>query len=143
MGFVGGFNLFGYALQNPLLLSDPLGLAPFRNGSGRAIPYKPEHDENTVSECQPGTWCNVDGLFSPEGSDKQCAIKIPDNCVAWATDEGELHGFCIAPRVRFPVVMTPQMFDQAEFANWPNPYGGDSRWPYEDWDPEEKCGCEP
>jgi RHS repeat-associated protein len=137
-----GANFYGYVWNNPVNLLDPLGLAAFRNNSGRDIPYKPENQDSTIGLCKSGTWCNVDGVYSPPYSDWQCIFKIPDNCVSWANSHGELKVICLLPnRLGGPSVVTPGMLRTDPFKNWPDPYGPDPEWPDQKWDPSRTCGC--
>lgn len=143
LGYVEGPNLYEYVHNNPVNYTDPEGLAAMKNNSDQAIPYKPEgEDYQQARLCQPGEWCNVDGVYSPPGSGKQCPIKIPGNCIAWVNSKGELKVVCLLPSVRTPGVVSSAAFGQQDFSNWPDPYTG-RNWPFDPWDPNKSCQCSP
>lgn len=143
LGHVEGPNLYGYVHNNPVNEVDPEGLAAMKNNSKQPIPYKPENEDNQPARlCQPGEWCNADGVYSPPGSPQQCPVKIPDNCIAWVNSKGELKVVCLVPSFRRPEVLSPPAFGSAGFQNWPDPYTG-RNWPWTPWDPNKKCQCMP
>lgn len=78
-----------YALGNPLLYTDPLGLEPVHNASGTPIPYKPETGRRgQIWLCMPGETCNADGVYPPACND--FPIKIVNGCAAEIDTAGRL-----------------------------------------------------
>jgi RHS repeat-associated protein len=78
-----------YALANPLLYSDPLGLEPVYNDSNQPIPYKPEvGPPGRVWLCLPGEICNADGVYPSACND--FPIKIVNGCEAEVEMSGRL-----------------------------------------------------
>src|SRR5690606_29619068 len=92
--FRGGWNLYAYALGDPVNYNDPLGLAAaFFNMSGGPIPYKPEDDERAALALPSVLPVNADGVYSPYPTDSSrppVPVKIPDGSMAIATPDGRL-----------------------------------------------------
>jgi hypothetical protein len=85
----------------------------------------------------PGETCDVDGIYSPPGSGKQCVVKIPDFCRATVDETGKVIVRCL---IKPPGGLGPGDLGGRDFQNWPNPYTG-RKWPYEPWDPNKGCSC--
>jgi RHS repeat-associated protein len=143
LGYIEGPAVYTYVRNDPINSTDPRGLARMKNNSKKSIPYKPEGEDNGPARlCPPGAWCDVDGVYSPPGSKKQCAVKIPDNCIASVNANGELKVWCILPHVRSPELLSSATLSQQDFQNWPDPYTT-RNWPWDPWDPKKECGCKP
>ena len=140
IGLEGGINLYVYADASPINKIDPEGLAWIYNGSDRDVPYKPENAGNQPpSICKPGSFCNVDGVYSPPDTDEQCPVKIPDNCVGCIGASGKMYIVCgylppIIPNVpdNNPREVPKDDFNSPDFKSWPDPYSGRD-WPYDKW----------
>jgi len=118
IGFGGGFNIFGYIEGDPINAIDPEGLAWVYNSSERGIPYKPENSSSPMC-CQPGSWCNVDGLYLP--GDEYPPVKIPDNCYGKVTSDGNVEIICALPSV---LGKKPKYLDDdfyGDHPDWPKP----------------------
>lgn len=139
-------NLYGYVRSDPVNFIDREGLAPFTNNTGILIPYKPEQAEfQPPSLAFPGETVDVDGIYSPPGTEDPICIKIPGNCSAIARPNGELVvscGLLGAVDNQFPLpffddrfypkIVGPDELGQEQFQNWPDPYTG-RKWPYAQW----------
>lgn len=129
--YSGGENLYSYVAGRPTRYVDPNGFAPLYNGSDRDILVKPEKDETRIAKpCPPGEVCHVDGVF-PGDPKKRRPVKIPDNCVGYVTECGELRVSCLGPYDAIgkllgkevkPRVLSPRDLATPDFGNWPNPY---------------------
>jgi hypothetical protein len=91
-----GVSTYVYSLNNPLRVTDALGLAPVKNNSpGGVFWYKPENCTATpcpILECKPGETCDVDGLYPPDCKSKP--IKIPNGCSGTVDAKGKLKVNC-------------------------------------------------
>jgi RHS repeat-associated protein len=136
-------NPYIYALADPLLYVDPLGLEPVHNGSGTPVPYKPEvGPPGRVWLCMPGDTCNVDGVYPPACND--FPIKIVNGCEGEIDASGRLIVTC--PYVN----LMPLHWYEALPADGQQYTGGRTSSSFhdqhQDWRrPNNKpfCGCDP
>ncbi|HSU81013.1 MAG TPA: RHS repeat-associated core domain-containing protein, partial [Thermoanaerobaculia bacterium] len=136
-------NPYIYALDDPLLYTDSLGLAPVHNGSGVPIPYKPEEaPPGTIRLCLPGATCDADGVYPPTCNNYP--IKIVNGCTAQIGPSGTMVVLCplINWHPRSPLESSPAA-GQAILGGRTN---DDFHVKHPDWRrPNGKlfCGCDP
>jgi RHS repeat-associated protein len=82
---------FVYSGDNPITITDPLGLAKVKNESKGVFWYKPEECTTTpcpILTCPPGATCDADGLYPPNC--KSNPHKIVNGCSGKVTAAGKL-----------------------------------------------------
>ena len=132
-------NLYPYVGDDPVNFVDPSGETPFKNNSGRPIPYKPESQDGVILLCLPGQTCDVDGVYPP-ACDKY-PIKVVDGCIAEATPDGKLQIVCPIYDGNAPL---KRRFPRLGQMVTGGPTNKDFHDQHKDWPPpnsQPNCGC--